>query len=140
MTLAHTIVAMVGAMPAQVKCNTCGGFHKFRPPRGPDGKPTGKRAATSSRRSPASTKNVSPIASPEEAAVRWRALVSPLVPSNAEEVDTYDVRATYTQGDLLNHKRYGIGMVTTRVDTGRIRVLFAASERPLVHNYGKTAS
>ena len=30
MTLAHTILAMVGTKIARVKCNTCGGDHAYR--------------------------------------------------------------------------------------------------------------
>jgi hypothetical protein len=35
LTLAHTVIAMVGDKPAKVKCNTCKGEHKYRPVAGP---------------------------------------------------------------------------------------------------------
>ncbi|MFT7624482.1 MAG: hypothetical protein ACI9WU_003670, partial [Myxococcota bacterium] len=46
MVLAHTILAMVNGVPARVKCNTCHSDRKYR-------SPTAKKAATTTRKTPA---------------------------------------------------------------------------------------
>src|SRR5207302_3841179 len=49
MELGHTILAMVGARPVRVRCNTCGGEHNYRGTSGPARKgswvPAAERAA-----------------------------------------------------------------------------------------------
>src|SRR5215831_15699747 len=69
LTLAHTILAMVGTKIARVRCNTCGGDHVYRAPPGVTDRASSSgsgRAARTSTSSSAPTKAEKIIISFEE--------------------------------------------------------------------------
>jgi hypothetical protein len=117
LTLAHTVIAMVGDKPAKVKCNTCKGEHKFRPRAGavaPAGSVVKKKAA----RPPREKKVV--VTFEELLASRKR----PPVP--------YSVRRRFVVDDVVDHPTFGVGFVNAvRID--KIDVTFRAEPRVLVH-------
>ena len=117
LTLAHTVIAMVGDKPAKVKCNTCKGEHKYRPVAGPitlAGSVAKKKAA----RAPREKKVV--ISFEELLAAHKR----PPVP--------YSLRRRFVVDDVLDHPTFGLGFVSAvRID--KIDVTFRAEPRVLVH-------
>ncbi len=116
LTLAHTVIAMVGDKPAKVKCNTCKGEHKYRPLPGAVGTTSVvKKKAT---RPPREKKVV--VTFDEQLAAHKR----PPVP--------YSLKRRFVVDDVLDHPTFGLGFVTTvRID--KIDVLFRAEPRVLVH-------
>ncbi|PLX75391.1 MAG: hypothetical protein C0615_07945 [Desulfuromonas sp.] len=100
----HIVIAMTGDTPSKVQCNTCEGQHKFR----------------------------APTAEPKKRAVR-----KPVDPKIAEqkawdklELDdtqavAYSMDKAYKVGDVIKHKKFGLGQVQEIGGTRKIGVLFA---------------
>lgn len=135
--LAHTIVAMVGAWPVEVICNTCGGKHKFK-------KPKQARAAAKGTRSGARRRTVAGAATtraestqeltPTQARNRWLDL---LAASPTKQHRSYNVRESFEKSETLRHTKFGVGVVVEVIGASKIRVLFEDCEKVLAVNYGR---
>lgn len=154
MDLAHTIVAMVGGTPVQVKCNTCDGIHKYRAPKtqteapgslksrfgGAAGAASTPAAGSAPRSSaPKTTKTAAKAEREAEVSLkelrrRWDEALSRT--AGTAQVP-YDVKATYAVDDVLEHPKFGLGFVEEEVGFNRIRVLFQDAERVLVARHGQ---
>lgn len=144
MDLAHTIVAMVDALPVQVKCNTCDGVHKYRAP-----KSAAKEAGTSARAKATTAKTSSRSATREPRVTRAerdaaetlrdirRRWDESLGRTAAADQLPYDVRAAYTVDDVVKHPKFGLGFVVAEESFNRIKVLFQDAERVLVARHGQ---
>jgi len=114
LTLAHTIIAMVGGRPAKVECNTCHGVHRYRSPEGAvRGAPAGPRA---SRARPATL-------SFEEV----------LRSKNPASAQPYSPKSTFRADQLIEHPAFGLGWVSAVRDPGKIEVTFRSDVKVLVH-------
>jgi hypothetical protein len=119
LTLAHTIVAMVGSKIARVRCNTCGGEHAFR---------SAADAASRATRS-----------SPTPA--RQRTILSfadRIAHSNPAEATPYNPKLTYALDQLINHPTFGLGIVTA-LRQDKVDVAFKAAEKTLIQGRGGKA-
>jgi hypothetical protein len=117
LTLAHTVIAMVGDRPAKVKCNTCKGEHKYRPPAG----------AASPATSVAKRKAARP---PREKKVV--VTFEELLASHKRPPVPYSVRRRFVVDDVVDHPTFGVGFVhAVRID--KIDVTFRAEPRVLIH-------
>jgi hypothetical protein len=117
LTLAHTVIAMVGDKPAKVKCNTCKGEHKYRPLAGAV-TATGSVAKKKASRPPREKKVL--VSFDEMLAAHKR----PPVP--------YSLKRRFVVDDVLDHPTFGRGFVNAvRID--KIDVTFSAEPRVLVH-------
>ena len=121
LVLAHTVIAMVGATPVKVECNTCHGVHKYRSPPGggraaDPSKPKAARAARAPRA------EVTTIAFDELLASQRVAAAAP-----------YSPKRTYTPGDVVDHPIFGRGFVSAVRDGGKIEVTFRSDVKVLVH-------
>jgi hypothetical protein len=113
MSLGHTILAMVGARPARVRCNTCQGEHNYRG--APDAPRKGSWEPRAVRERPAVTS--------------WEALLAGKDVSRARK---YSARERFEQDDVLQHPVFGIGFVQ-EVRGDKIQVAFKADVKTLVH-------
>lgn len=105
---AHQIVALnADGTPANVICRTCGGQHRFR----------AKRDSTTPAR--AAGRKVRGTAGAEREA--------PTGPARR-----YAPAEVYTQGELVDHPKFGIGKVT-QARAGKIEVRFDSGNRILLH-------
>ncbi|TNF23194.1 MAG: hypothetical protein EP329_27875 [Deltaproteobacteria bacterium] len=142
MELAHTIVAMVDALPVKVICNTCGSEHKYRGPKAVAGTRTRSTSDAPSRSSASSSASKSRTTKAErEAADNQRELRRQwdemLARTAGTEQVPYNVKADYTAGDVLEHPKFGLGFVLEETAFNRIKVLFQDAERVLVARHGK---
>ena len=139
--LAHTILAMVGGEPVQVKCNTCHTIRKYRnKSKRRTSTTTPKRSAT--RTATARAANARTITSrapappsSEARTERWVELMAKADAGNVKRSE-YNMRETYEVGQVIDHRKFGGGVVDGIVDR-KIRVLFSDGERLLIH--GRTA-
>jgi hypothetical protein len=117
LTLAHTVIAMVGQKPAKVKCNTCHGEHRYRPPAG-TAAAAGSVAKKKASRPPREKKIL--ITFEEMLAARKRTPVP------------YSLKRRFVVDDVVDHPTFGRGFVSAvRID--KIDVTFSAEPRVLVH-------
>ena len=118
--LGHTIIAMVGSLPKRVKCNTCGSEHNFR------GEPAVRKSAgtgTSAQKA------------------RFRAKTNKdnltlLAEADRSRARAYSVKGTFREKDLIEHPKFGTGLVISTAKSNKIEVMFKDGPRLLIHNMG----
>lgn len=123
LVLAHTIVAMAGTKIAKVRCNTCGGEHAYRPP------PSASEATALKRR--AERKSAQADAQKTK--------------SDASEFDTltkgvdlskkskYSMKMELQMNEVVDHPKFGIGLVTELREGHKAHVAFKDGGRILVY-------
>jgi hypothetical protein len=121
LTLAHTILAMVGTKPARVRCNTCGGDHAYR---SAPGAKTPAKPRSSTPRASAAAKVV----------IGWD---ERLAGKDVAAAKKYSPRETFVPEELVNHPTFGIGIVTA-VRHDKVDVAFKADLKTLIHGRGET--
>jgi len=107
--LAHTVIAMIGAVPVKVECNTCRNVHRFR-------------GATLAAKSPAARKPRSPAVSFDELMATQTGAPRRYIPSDL-----------FAAGDVLDHATFGRGLVSGLKDPGKVEVTFRTGVKTLVH-------
>jgi hypothetical protein len=118
LVLAHTVIAMVGASPVKVECNTCHGVHRYKNPAG-----SARVAGPSKLRAPRAPRAKVAIVPFEELLAAKR--VSGVAP--------YSPKHAYTPDDVLDHPIFGRGFVSAVRDGGKIEVTFRSDVKILIH-------
>ena len=119
--LGHTITAMVHDAVAQVRCNTCGGVHKYRAPAAERSK---SRATTRVAKSKAAVKAASISAD-------VRIYQQRIADRDLGTATRYSPRLDPDVGDLIEHSKFGIGIVEAVTDD-KAAVLFSDGKKMLV--------
>lgn len=134
MWLGHRIVAMVGPVPRKVECQTCGSHHLYRAH--PPGEAPVAKAGGGERRivggSAPRAARVSHVTRAEAARVeREKTWERATVGKALAEFKRYDVGATFREGDLVRHTKFGDGVVTRVLDARKVEVMFRDETRTL---------
>jgi hypothetical protein len=117
LVLAHTVVALQGAKPRRVKCNTCGGEHNFRP-----SKPVA-RAATKK-----TEKTKTPLKRTRQS---WGEIMQE---ASGKPHKPYSMSGSFGEGDWIEHSTFGLGCVQSFTPPNKITVRFADTTRLLICN------
>ena len=126
LTLAHTILAMVGTKIARVRCNTCMGEHAYRSAPGLTDRPS----ASSSRSSSSSRAASSPRAEkPEKVVISFEQQLAGKDIANAPK---YSPKDTYQVDQVIQHPTFGLGLVTA-VRGDKADIAFKSETKTLVH-------
>jgi hypothetical protein len=131
LTLAHTILAMVGTKIARVRCNTCGGDHAFRSAPGTTDKPS-----PSARASGGGTSSRAPRAS--RASAEEKVIISfeeQLAGKDLANAPRYSPKDTYKMDQVIQHPTFGLGLVTA-VRGDKVDITFKSETKTLVHGRG----
>lgn len=129
LVLNHRIIAMVGPNPVRVECSTCGSHHNFRA-RAPGEKAPPAGRATSSA-GPRSARVPSVTKAQQAALDRERTWEKAIAGKGVNEFRNYRVDETFTEGDLVRHKKFGDGVVTRVLDPKKVEILFRDEPRTL---------
>lgn len=125
MELAHVIVSMVDSQPAKVICKTCKSEHKNRKQPGAGG----KKSVSARLSKPATATQV------VRAAEYWEKKMR-----EAKKVGRpYAVTDTFQAGDVVEHSKFGAGIVEMVLSPGKVTVFFRDGEKTLVHGMQKPA-
>lgn len=119
LNLGHIIVAMKDVKHiAKVKCNTCGTLQAYKDP------------SVSSKQNKTRTKKTS-IAASKVISVSdlWMDKMS----STRNKSTPYAMDGKFSQGDIIDHSKFGPGIVEKVVDD-KIEVIFRHEIKTLVHN------
>jgi hypothetical protein len=131
LTLAHTILAMVGTKIARVRCNTCGGDHAFRSAPGTTDKPsTSSRASgggTSGTRAPRAGRS-----SEDKVIISFEEQLAGKDIANAPR---YSPKDSYRVDQVIQHPTFGLGLVTA-VRGNKVDITFKSETKTLVHAAG----
>lgn len=128
MDLNHRIVAMVGDDVKRVKCLTCDGEHNYRRPMAEREKEKERKAlakeahgATSTRSRASGPRTERGGASKLNAKQLWERSIAGQPPTAFK---AYNVKSTFSAGELLRHARFGDGVVARVIDAQKVEVLF----------------
>lgn len=121
LTLAHTILAMVGTKIARVRCNTCNKDHAMRSAPGASSRTPKPKAK--SRKS-------------DRVVISFEERLGQRDPNSAR---TYSPRDRFEVNEVVNHPTFGLGIVTV-VRPDKIDIDFKGSQKTLVHGRDGAAS
>lgn len=127
--LAHRVVAVVEGKPEKVICKTCGKRHKYRP--NPPKSRT-KKTSTSSgttKTKTATKKRTARTRKTKDPAVVWEEL---LAEREGAEVKMYSMDGVFNKDDIIEHKKFGRGLVKEIQIEGKMEVLFKEGTKLLV--------
>jgi hypothetical protein len=127
LTLAHTILAMVGTKIARVRCNTCNGDHVFRSAPGTTDKPS-----PSARSSGGGTKAPRARSSAEKIIISFEEQLAGKDIANAPR---YSPKDTYKPDQVIQHPTFGLGLVTG-VREDKVDITFKSETKTLIHGRG----
>lgn len=116
--LAHVIMAMVGGKPARVICKTCKSEHNYRL----GGASTPAKSGLARAAKPKSTFVKHTEYWEQKMATKKQAPMKP-----------YQVHTLFQLGDVIQHSKFGLGIVEEVKTNGKIVVLFRDEERTLIH-------
>ena len=112
LVLAHVIIAMKGSKPARVECKTCKGIHTYKANPPGTKKTTTKRAARS-------------VASDYDNLMNGRDIAS---------ARRYVISERFTEQEVIDHKKFGLGLVQRVLSDKKVEVAFPDGARVLVHD------
>jgi hypothetical protein len=134
LVLNHRVIAMVSGTPVRVECSTCSSHHNYRP-RAPGDKvvaSTSTRSASSGASSAAPRSTRGSVAKAQQAALeREKSWEKATLGKTSSEFKNYRVDETFTEGELVRHKKFGDGVVTRILDAKKIEILFRDEARTL---------
>ncbi len=128
MNLNHRIIAVLGKAIQKVQCLTCGGDHKYYPPKNVKERAAEKVPKVQSEKAKKAAIAKSAEKSENEWAVFMREKPEDLIPEN------YGIREHYKVGQFLEHPTLGTGKVLDVVGAERIEVIFKSGRKILVAN------
>ncbi len=128
--LGHRVVAMVQGIPKRVICMTCGSEHNYRAPKSA---PAARAAGKTRERSPAAKSGASATKSGASksrvsAHAEWENAVR-----SGRPFRRYLASEEYAAGDLIQHKKFGDGLVRDTSGHDKIIVAFSDGDRTLIH-------
>lgn len=110
----HEVETVEKGRPKRVICKICKGSHLYRP------------QPPKSRTRSAMATHASAAATPS-----WEDLMAV---ADLDKVRTYAMARSYSAGDVISHKVFGIGIVVLGVDEQKMKVSFQDGTRLLVRN------
>lgn len=131
LTLAHTILAMVGTKIVRVRCNTCGGDHVYRSAPGTTDRPTSSSSRASSSRASAPKED-----RPAKVVISFEEQLAGKDIANAPK---YSPKDTYQLDQVIQHPTFGLGLVTA-VRGDKVDIAFKSETKTLVHGRGGAPS
>ena len=111
-TMGHVVVAVVEGTVVKVQCKICNSVHKFRPPEAEKAKAE-RKARTA--KTPAKKK---PAPLPSDA---WEKELAKRDTSNPLP---YATTNAYSADDVINHPKFGLGVVLATIKPNKMEVLF----------------
>jgi hypothetical protein len=127
LVLNHRIVSMKLTKPYQVECLTCRTTHLWRATAPGDKAPAGPASAGRPARASASPKSTRVTAAMKQEQ-QWEKAIAG---HGVHEFKAYNVSATFQEGQLLRHKKFGDGVVTRVIDAHKVEVLFKDEPKTL---------
>jgi hypothetical protein len=132
LTLAHTILAMVGTKIARVRCNTCGGDHAFRSAPGTTDNPSPSARSTGGATSGTKAPRASRATAEEKVIISFEEQLAGKDIANAPR---YSPKDTYKPDQVIQHPTFGLGLVTA-VRGDKVDITFKSETKTLVHGRG----
>ena len=137
--LGHVVIAMVGKRPKKVECLTCHGQHAYKA-----SEPGSRAKAASSKASDTSKKKASEKTpgkkrskakrGQEKEKELWK---ETLAQKDLTLAKPYTMADTYEIDDVINHNKFGMGIVTNVITPRKMEVLFENGRKCMVYNFSQ---
>lgn len=119
----HTLIALVDEKPTRVKCNTCDGEHNFRNP------PKTKKSSSATKSTATATKKALALeAKQTELREEWEKHCAALANTSPTP---YTMEMVVKANTLIDHKKFGLGVVQNVIGEKKMTVLFQDGEKML---------
>jgi hypothetical protein len=114
----HTIIAVVDNSPKKIKCNTCDEHHNLSAR--PCGKSRSKLKGTTRKTGSKET--------------TYEEYISRLAGGDTASSRKYDTKGNFEKDEIIDHLRFGIGIVLSVIQLNKIKILFKDGPRLLIQN------
>ncbi|GAB4014220.1 MAG: hypothetical protein Fur0010_12120 [Bdellovibrio sp.] len=124
MTLAHLIVSMKSEQTiGKVECKTCKATHAYKDPSSVSASKTksGKKSGSSTKTARAAGESISDI---------WMKALS----KTDHKSQNYSPKTCFHVDDIIDHPKFGPGIVERVIDNDKIQVIFRHEVKTLIHN------
>jgi hypothetical protein len=123
LTLAHIIVTMKdSATLGKVECKTCKATHAYKDPSQVRAKKATK--ATSKKAGTRASKKAESISD------LWLSAVN----NSSAKSQSYSIKTKFSLGDIVDHPKFGPGVIERLIDADKIQVIFRHDIKTLMHN------
>ena len=130
LVLNHRIVSMKVGKAYQVECLTCRTTHLWRATAPGEKLPVSPGASGSDRARPLNSASGKPprLTHAVRHEQQWEKAIAG---RGVTEFKPYNVSASFAEGDLIRHKKFGDGLVTRIIDAHKVEVLFRDEAKTL---------
>jgi len=118
----HVVVAIKSEEMVRVMCKACSSLHRFHPP---DPKLLKKMAKLKK----AKKAKLTPEARESK---KWNKM---LAQADPEKAVAYAMNQGYTENDVIQHDKFGLGVVVKVLESRKIAVVFEEGLKNMVQNY-----
>lgn len=129
MNLNHRVIAVVGREIQRVHCLTCGGDHRYYPPKYAK---EDKREQRSIRVGAEEKTRKFVEKTAEKASSEWKTIMSEMPPEVLPRA--YKITESYEAGEIIEHPSFGMGKVMDVLGSQRIQAIFEQGRKILVCN------
>ncbi len=117
----HVVVVIESGEAMQVQCTYCGSRHKFKS-KDSAGNQAARARKTASGTKKAGTKKATKAAQASAAILKeWEEAVAA---ADQSQTKLYSMNSGFEQGDLVDHKKFGVGVVTQPIIPDKVEILF----------------
>jgi hypothetical protein len=127
----HVVLEVDGVQVREVRCESCGARGEFRSPR--EKTKAGLQEAIRRKTMPPPPRRRATRKKNETPEEIFNKLVEGRDLSAAEP---YSIKAPFKVADLIDHPKFGVGIVTEVADVSKVKVVFEDGERVMVCNRG----
>ena len=114
----HTIIYIVDNLPKKIKCNSCDEHHNV------SAKHSGKSR----------TKQSSSARKARAKEATYQAYLSRLAEGDPANSTKYNIKGNFIKDQIIDHLRFGIGIVLSVINFNKIKILFKDGSRLLIQN------
>ena len=135
--LNHVVVAMVGKRPKKVECLTCHGQHVYK------ASEPGSRAKAKAAKASDASKEKAPKKTPAKKRTKTKRGIEKerdlwkesLDKKDLDSARPYNMSDSYEIDDVINHDKFGMGIVTNVITAKKMEVLFETGRKCMVYNF-----
>ncbi len=136
MNLNHRVIAVVRGAVQKVHCLTCGGDHKYYPPKSASAQEKREREREASSPRPAAKDRRKPDRTAAKAESEWSTFLREMDPDTRPRL--YGASQSYARGEYIEHPTFGIGRVLDIVGVEKVEVIFKEGRKVLICNRSKS--
>ena len=114
----HTIIARVDNLPKKIKCNSCDEHHNLSAKQ-PGKSGTSSKSSTRKSRSKEAT---------------YEKYLSGLTGGDPANSMKYNIKGNFKKDQIIDHLKFGIGIVLSVIQIDKIEILFKDGPRLLIQN------